>query len=190
MVATIELAREFEQSNGLSVEEFANLPGVDGKRYELVAGVLVETGQTGDEHGRVMDKLNRRLGDYVEANNLGRTYPPTGFVLAPRTVRVPDVGFLVRERVPLEPLRGSVPFAPDLAVEIVSPTDIWYEVRDKVTAYQRAGTALVWVIFPPDKLVFVYRLNEPLVKILDINSELDGESVVPGFKLKVGVHFE
>ncbi len=116
--------------------EFTRLPD-NGKRYELVKGELVEMGQPGYLHGRVGSKLCGQLAGFVEDHNLGLAYIPTGFVLDngnPKkpTVRAPDVAFLQTSRVPAEALDGALPLPPDLAVEVVSPSDIWTKVDDKV----------------------------------------------------------
>ena len=183
VLTAIDLERTY------NVEEFMDLPD-DGKLYELVEGKLFEMSQPGDEHGRVSDNLYSYLSRFVRQNKLGRLYLPTGFRLGGRTVRAPDVGFVTASRVP--PVsRKAVAVPPDLAVEVISPTDVWSEIVDKNSQYQQAGVPLVWLLDPYSQVVFVYRLNSGLVpQVLGPEADLDGENIVPGFKLKVSNLFE
>jgi Uma2 family endonuclease len=80
------------------------------------------------------------------------------------------------------------PGAPDLAVEVLSPSNRWRDVREKVADLLAAGTRLVWVIDPPRRKVTVYRaLLAP--HVLGPTDILDGEDVVPGFSLPVSALF-
>jgi Uma2 family endonuclease len=83
------------------------------------------------------------------------------------------------------PLDEEVSFAPDLAVEVISKTDDWSAIVAKANQYLKAGTSLVWVIDPYLKGVFVFHENDPFPQILKPEQELEGENVIPGFKLKV-----
>ncbi len=187
VTSTIEKAKTY------TLEEYTRLPD-DGKSYELVKGALVEMGQPGNRHGRVGTKLLRRLGDYVEKNQLGAVYFPTGFVLDktnPKkpTVRAPDIGFLAVNHVPSKDEDGPIPRPPDLAIEVVSPSDVWSKVDEKVDEYLTAGVPLVWVIYPPRKTVFVHKPNQPMSMLINSQAELSGEQVVPGFKITIAELF-
>jgi len=110
----------------------------------------------------------------------------TGFTLArdPDTVRAPDVGFVSRERVP-DPLpKGYAEFAPDLAVEVLSPDDRPGEVLAKVADWLNAGSRLVWVVDPDQRLVRVYRADGS-ESLLGAHDLLVGEEVLPGFACPV-----
>ena len=145
--------------------------------------MLVVRVPTGLRHGRVVAALSRHLTDYVEASGLGQVYTgDTGFTLSrgPDTVRAPDIAFIRSERIPdPEPL-GFPDLAPDLAVEVLSPTNRPGEVVAKVADWLSAGTRLVWVIDPERRLVRVYRHDgtETLVSALEA---LNGEYLLPGF---------
>lgn len=105
---------------------------------------------------------------------------------APDKIRRPDVSCILRDRLPLERLsEGYVETAPDLVVEVVSPNDLAYEVKEKVQEYLGAGVRLVWVVYPPSRTVHVYRL-EGAVTVLGADQELSGESVLAGFSCRVG----
>jgi Uncharacterized protein conserved in cyanobacteria len=103
----------------------------------------------------------------------------------PDTVRAPDVSFVAKARIPATGVPKTYwPFAPDLAVEIVSPWDRFADVQTKVAEYLEAGTRLVWVWNPPTRTVFVYRSLRD-VQVLGEEDELSGEDVVPGFRCPV-----
>jgi len=115
----------------------------------------------------------------------------TGFLLArrPDTVRAPDVAFVSAERLEqARTTRGFFPGPPDLAVEVLSPTDRAGEVHAKVADYLAAGTRLVWVVEPGRHTIRVYRtLLAP--KTVGQEATLDGEEVLPGFRLPVSAVF-
>src|SRR5689334_8159708 len=99
---------------------------------------------SGRKHGRIAARLAWRLGQYVEANGLGEiTIAEAGFLIArnPDTVLVPDVGFISTERAASTSDNDIYwPFAPDLAVEVVSPNDRPGEVKEKVHTWLDAGS--------------------------------------------------
>jgi Uma2 family endonuclease len=114
----------------------------------------------------------------------------TGFILsrAPDTVRAPDIAFVAEGRFETGLPFGYVPFAPDLAVEIVSPSNTASELQAKVLEYLEAGTRLVWVIDPRRETVMVYRSRDD-IRILGRDDELDAADVLPGFKLALSELF-
>jgi Uma2 family endonuclease len=171
-----------------TVEEFMALPD-DGKRYELVEGVLVEMGQPGEEHGRISNNLNIALSNFVRTNNLGSVYVTTGFRLAPKTVRAPDIAFIKAEN-PIVRGRDAISTPPDLAVEVISPNDKWSDMVEKVHEYQAAGVSLIWLVDPYSPSVMVYHQADVLHTSLGVEAELDGEKVVPGFKFAIKSLFE
>jgi Uma2 family endonuclease len=94
----------------------------------------------------------------------------------------PDVSFIARERLPDELWIGIIPIAPDLAAEVASPSNRQADILDKVGLYLKAGTRLVWLVRPEARTVTVFRPDRP-ERILRIGEELDGEDVLPGFRL-------
>ena len=164
--------------------ERLNLPN---KRTELVRGQLIVREPAGFRHGDVAMALALQLGNYVRAHSLGRVLAAeTGFKLFsnPDTVRAPDVGFVRQERIP-DPLpRGFAAFAPDLAVEVLSPDDRPGEVLAKVADWLNAGTRLVWIIDPDHRTGRVHRADGS-VTILTEAGSFDGEEVVPGFTCRL-----
>jgi Uma2 family endonuclease len=175
------------QERFLTAEELYLLPD-DGQQYELVRGALVCTAATGGQHGIIASRLDYRLRAFIETHGLGEVCAAeTGFRLAqnPDTVRAPDVSFIGRERVPAQGVpEGYWPFAPDIAVEVISPGDRFDDVLTKVREYLQAGTRLVWVFHPRTKTVTIYRANGE-VQLLQEQEELSGEEVLPGFHCRV-----
>ncbi len=158
----------------------------DDKRYELDEGTLIEMAPTGDIHGAVVAQMTYLIMAYVRPRDSGDVSgAETGYRLStnPDIVRAPDVGFIVKAR--LKPMTGKYyEMAPDLAVEVVSPNDTALQMRRKANQYLTAGTRLVWVIYPEDRLVDVYQPGHDL-RPCNIEDTLDGGDVLPGFVLPV-----
>jgi Uma2 family endonuclease len=174
------------QEQLLTAEEFFSMPD-DGNRYELVQGRLVCMAAAGGLHGKIASRVDHRLRDFIEAHGLGEVCTAeTGFRLAqnPDTVRAPDVAFVARARIPAAGVpEGFWPFAPDLAVEVVSPSDRFDEVMSKVQEYLNAGTRLVWVLHPRTQTVMVYHATGE-AQLLRGQDELSGADVLPGFRCR------
>jgi Uma2 family endonuclease len=174
-----------EQEKLYTAEEFwkiARLPENEGKRLELDEGEIVEFELSSPLNSITAGRVAYFLNIHVMPQNLGYiTGPDGGFKLAPKTVRQPDAAFISKTRAPKIPREFEI--APDLAVEIVSPhEDVW----KKANEYLRAGTKLVWAVYPTDKIVYVFRLNDDgslRGQPFDINATLDGGDVLPGFTL-------
>jgi Uma2 family endonuclease len=175
----------------MSADDLWNLPS-DDLRHELVKGELRTMAPTGFHHGSVTMRLGGRLFAYATEKAIGNVLgAETGFVLSrnPDTVRAPDIGFVRASRIP--PGEETVKFwegAPDLAVEVLSPSDTIDEVEEKVDDYLAAGTMLVWVVNSRRKTVTVYRPNQQPV-LLSETDELSGEEVVPGFRIPIAAIF-
>jgi Uma2 family endonuclease len=169
-------------------EDLLKMP--DGDRYELVDGQLVEhTMSTWSSY--VAGKMYGQLDSHCQANKAGWVLPEGTtyqcFPDAPNKVRKADVSFIRRERMSLQQAtaEGHLPIYPDLAVEVLSPNDLAYEVDAKVQEYLTAGARLVWVVNPQARTVEVHR-PQGTGTILRENDELDGEDVLPGFRCRVG----
>lgn len=165
----------------------------DGRRHELQAGCLISEPLPGFRHGSIAAVVAQLLQNHVRARGLGVVLAnDAGYVLArsPDTARGPDVSFVRRERLDeiADPSK-LFPGPPDLAVEVVSPSQGRAELHAKVADYLAAGTRLVWVIDPGSEQIAVYRsLLAP--RILRPEDLLDGEDVVPGFQVSVREIFE
>lgn len=160
---------------------------------ELVAGEIVREPAPGEEHGWVAGTLLVQLGRFVLEHRLGRIYAAeTGFVVArgPDTVRAPDAAFVSYERLATTIRRG--PYfegAPDLAVEVLSPSNTRAEMAAKVRDFLAAGARAVWVVDSSRQEVTVHRPGSP-PETLSRTDTLKGGSAVPGFRLPVREIFE
>ena len=171
----------------LTADDLMRLQPPD-KRTELVRGRMIVREPAGFRHGDIAMAIAARMHSFVRENKLGRVLAAeTGFRLFtnPDTVRAPDVAFVRNEQIP-DPLpRGFAPFAPDLAVEVLSPDDRPGEVLAKVADWLRAGTRLVWVVDPDRRLARVYREDGTESEISGVTA-IDGENVLPGFTCSLG----
>jgi Uma2 family endonuclease len=160
---------------------------VPGKCTELVAGRILVREPPGYRHGFVASRCVVAIATYVNAHRLGHVLAAeTGFILArsPDTVRAPDVAFVSTGRVPLHQPAAYLEQAPDLVVEVTSPTDRPARVRAKVSDWIGAGVRLVWQIDPLRRTAQVYRPGcAPTA--MDADGVLDGEDVLPGFRVRL-----
>ena len=169
----------------MTLDEFCQS---DLEGYEYFNGTLIPIAPTTMEHGEISMSLSLLLGVYIHENGLGCLYPAdTEFKLGERLVK-PDVAFVSTARLPENRRQVSL-VAPDIAVEVVSPTDIQYRVIEKAFAYLDAGTRLVWVIEPVGQTVTVYH-SKTDIKTLTSEDALTGEDVVEGFSCQVAQLFE
>ncbi len=179
-----------------TVEEFLNLdlPDDDANEYELIEGRLVAKpkGGVSGPHGRVVFRLSGKIDSFLETNPIGEGFAGASTNLGQtqgRNYVEPDVCFVAAGRI-LSDFSGSIPVAPDLVVEVWSPSDTTQKIHDKIIEYQAAGVRLIWSIYLLDKFIVIIRLNDPDIRFLNISGELDGEDVLPGFKLAVSKLFE
>jgi Uma2 family endonuclease len=173
----------------VTAEELFEQP--DCKYRELVRGAPRVSEPPGGLHGWVAVRLAARLADHVERLSLGSVLVEAGYILqrGPDTVRGPDVSFLSTARLPPERLPEQfIPGAPDLAIEILSPSERWSEVEEKIADYFGAGARLVWVVDPGQRRVIVRYPDRP-PRIVPTAGTLDGEEVVPGFALPLAELF-
>ena len=160
-------------------------------RCELVRGELIMMSPAGSEHGGIIGELSGILWNFVRACRLGRVFgAETGFIISrdPDTVRAPDIAFVRADRIPGKLPRGFFSGAPDLAVEVLSPSDRASEVLAKTQDWLAAGCAAVWVIDPETQSVTVYRRDRDIL-VLAAADTLSGDDVLPGFTLPVAEIF-
>ncbi|HIE30621.1 TPA: Uma2 family endonuclease [Candidatus Poribacteria bacterium] len=172
-------------AEAITLEDFlAN----DYESYEYVKGELVPMSIPTMIHGEVSSNIVILLGNHVRQYQLGRIYTAETTFQIGESGRKPDVAFVSQERLP-ENRHQASPIPPDLAIEVVSPSDKIYDVQEKALEYLDAGTQMVWVIEPIAKTVTVYR-SQSDIKILTLNDILTGEEVVEGFQCAVAEIFE
>lgn len=163
------------------------------RRFELRKGVVVYMSPSGAQHGVVAMTIGSLLHEYVRRAGLGVVVAAeTGFILArnPDTVRAADAAFVSKDRFPPGgPPIAFWPLAPDLAVEVVSPSESSEDIQEKVQDYLAAGTRLVWVVYPKTRSATVYRSLHD-ARILRGDEVVSGEDVLPGFTCPVSRFFE
>jgi Uma2 family endonuclease len=175
----------------VTADELSRMPD-DGREYELVEGEVIAMPPAGVEHDQLAGEIYSLVRAFVRANRLGRVFSGSGgFRLFdhPDTVRAPDVAFVSRDRAFDAHERGYFRGAPDLAVEIVSPSESAQEIRLKVDQYLRAGARLVWVVYPRTRSVTVFRADGTVSELRDDDTHA-GEDVLPGFSCPVAALFE
>ena len=179
------------QTRLMTADEFLEMSD-DGFHHELVRGVVLTTPLPAAEHSAVAGEIGWLVGSFVVKDDIGKSYAAaTGFQIErdPDTVRGPDFAFVRAERLSaiVHPDK-YIPFAPDLAVEVLSPNDRADEVEEKVQEWLAAGSRLVWTVDPAAKTVTVHRPGaEPITLAED--QILDGGDVLPGFVCRVGPFF-
>ena len=172
-------------AEAITLEEFlAN----DYESYEYVKGELVPMSIPTMIHGEISANLVTLLNNYVRQHQLGRVYTAETTFQIGESGRKPDVALVSQERLP-ENRNQASPIPPDLAIEVVSPSDKFYDIQEKALEYLDAGVKMVWVIEPIAKTVIVYRSRND-IKILTQNDTLTGEEVVEGFQCAVAEIFE
>jgi Uma2 family endonuclease len=160
-------------------EELMALPD-DGK-YELVDGELLHLSPAGARHGDVVAELLARMRLFVKERRIGRVFDgQTGFRLPDGNLRSPDISFVAAARLPGDVPAGFLHVAPDLAVEVLSPTDRAGDLAHKVGEYLAVGVRLLWVVDPEKGTAVVYRPGAPPRTVRE-DGALDGADVIPGF---------
>ena len=182
----------------ITAEELLAYPTPD-KRVELVRGRLIVREPPGMRHGECAVRITVAISNYLArdrelqraAVTRGRVLTgDVGFTLArnPDTVRGPDVAYVSRERWAGPLPVGYGEFAPDLVVEVRSPSDRVGAVLAKVGDWLDAGSLVVWVVDPSRQQVIVYRADGSQA-MLGVEDVIDGESLLPGFTLSIAELF-
>ncbi len=165
------------------------------KTFEVVGGEWMERSMAGELHSAIGVKLIVLLVLHVQANRLGRVYgADITFVLKGtpdniQTMRLPDVSFVSAGRVKEADRAGYYYQAPDLAIEVVSPTERAVETQSQVNDYLRTGTREVWVVYPETQQVIVHR-PDGTAAIYNADQTIPGGELLPGFSLAVADIFD
>ena len=168
----------------------------DAVNYELVDGKLVER-HMGMESSEIALRIAFLISLFLRDHRLGRLFGADAsyqcFPNAPTKIRKPDVSFISAARLPGGVLPvGHCSVPPGLAIEVVSPGDLAYEVEEKVAEYLQAGVPLVWVVNPPTRTVRIHRpRSSPHGTIAELSGDdaITGEDVLPGFSCNVSEFF-
>jgi len=178
------------QKKTYTYAEYADIisrPENANRILELIDGELVEKDR-GFAPSEIAATAAFYIVQYVMGHHTGYvTGADGGYILDDDNTFIPDVGYISKARLPKRPSREA-PVAPDLAVEVKSPTDRKRDMRLKAEKYLASGTKMVWLVFPEDQEVEVYEPDKDVVNI-GIDGILDGGAVLPGFQLPVGKIF-
>jgi Uma2 family endonuclease len=169
--------------------ELMALPQDGGKR-ELLQGEIIMS-PAGSEHGMICVRIVVALEQHIRPHKIGMVFESsTGFRLTPEDLLSPDVAFVAKARLVglKRPPRGFFPGAPDLVVEVLSPTDTSERMHEKLSLYFAHGARLAWVINPAERNALVYRGPEA-DRLLRLSDALDGDDVLPGFHLPLAELF-
>lgn len=177
--------------------DFVQRPENADRRFELIDGEVIdrtsidgeviEVSNTGFEHGDILHLIALLIGNFVRDRRLGKvTAAETGYILVTDDgrgdiVRGLDLGFIRAERLPKGRYKKHVPFAPDLAVEVISPSNSADETHRKVLDLLHAGTRIVWVFYPASQSVAVHTPDGAFT--VEGDGVLRGDPVLPGFTL-------
>ena len=169
-----------------TVEDLLALEAETYKRYEIVDGEFVET-CVSDKSSETGQAFGAFLFMFVRQHRLGRVYDADMLFDLPQSTRKADVSVVLGDRVPQVEVSHFVG-APDIVVEVISPSDRWKDIRAKVQEWLDSGATIVWLASPDSGEVFVFRRGRPL-RTLTENDVLDGEDVLPGFTVPVSELF-
>jgi Uma2 family endonuclease len=169
------------------------LPENRDKRFELLNGVIYEVAYPSPTHNLIVGNVYSPLRDFAKRQKLGFAFTDSvSYSLPNGDEFAPDVSFVSRER-QSPPLPKTFSFAPDMAVEVASPSNRERELLDKAESLLECGTRFVWIAYPATQVVDVCHLNADgtlNTRKVDIEGTLDGEEVLPGFTLAVRNIFE
>jgi Uma2 family endonuclease len=174
----------------LTADELELMPDDDSVQTELDEGELITMPPAGEEQGGCEVEITAILRNYVKHHRLGRVYSgDTGFRLAPDTVRAPDVAFVRTDRVAAIRSKGFAKGAPDLAVEIFSPSDNVRQLMRKVKQYFAAGTHTVWIVYPDRQEVQLLE-STGADRLLRAGDSIEAPELLPGFSVPIAEFFE
>ncbi len=166
-------------------------------RVEVINGVVVEMAPVGGLHHIFGGNLHDPLKAFVNERELGAVFFDGLLYLMHEKDRylrgsfVPDVSFIRRENIPAN-WNLSLPFpgSPDLAVEVISPSEIAEDIQTKIRLYLDKGTEQVWIVYPSTRELHQYRRGEQTVRIYSGSEQIDTESLFPGLVLTLETIFK
>ena len=175
-----------------TVEQFEQFPAAEGWVYELHEGRVIAMPGPGSEHADIQENLFMTLGNYVRANALGRLRGTSCYNLPlPHTgeeLLCPDLSYASPSNTASMPMRGSFPVgAPEMVIEIASPSDSHPALARKVGIYLQAGVQLVWVVWPRAGTIDIWLPSAPHAPSATRGGTdlIDGAPVFPAFQCAV-----
>jgi len=167
----------------MTVEDFVQMNPVNNETYELVDGELIPFPSPTPLHGIIRDRSGRIIWSYFDRNPIGGAIAETNCRIASDTVRRPDLSIFLGEHwQQLDLKKVPVPFAPDIAVEVLSPSEHVVDVNRKVRDYLVAGSLEVWLLDPENGELHVR--TKAGILLLQGSDTLES-SLLPGFSISV-----
>lgn len=167
----------------MTVEQFAQMHTAETEDFELVEGELIPLSSGTPRHNIICDLMGHLLWSYFRSNPVGKAVAENDCQVAPETVRRPDLSIFLGKRmqqIDLDTIPS--PFAPDIAVEVLSPSESAVDVRRKVREYLLAGTQEVWLLDHTNGEVLVH--TSAGIRVLQ-GPEFLESPLLPGFKAGV-----
>ena len=188
VIQTLEHKRQYTSDD---LWDWSQLPEYEDRQLELIDGEIIDMSPSSAKPSMIGIEVGSFIRYFVREHDLGYVSGADGaYELSPGNTLAPDVGFIAKARLTKMPER-FFPMAPDLAVEVISPTDSIKKTLRKAAKYLAAGTKLVWLFYPEDRTVDVCRpapegtQSGMLITELTIDDTLDGGEVLLGFRLPI-----
>lgn len=178
-----------EKKNNISAQQFFLMEENEVK-LELVHGKVVEMTPVGFRHAAIVAQLIAKLIPFVEANKLGKIVTELGFVLSrnPDIVRAPDIAFICTRHLKIDNQEGFFDGAPDMAIEVLSPTDSISEMVKKTQDYLSGGTSEVYLVDPNTKSVQAHRGSKKIERF-EGSEFLRFTGPLRGFEIEINAIF-
>ncbi len=172
----------------MTVEEFLRLPEKEDVRIELIEGVPIEMGRAALGHENVKSRFIEFLMAYLHDHPIGRVFSETTFVLSEDSAPIPDVAFVLANRLANRDPHKQFAGAPDLPIEVVS-SETAAQLEAKIRSYLRFGAKAVWVAYPEQRIVHVHH-PDGTSRRLEGDQILEAPDLLPGFQVKVAAIFQ
>lgn len=151
------------QRGSYTYDDYVKLP--EGTLCQLIGGELIMTLAPGRTHQIIIGRLFKLLDTFVDSNELGEVnLSPRDVFLSELEVYQPDILFIAKDRVEISS-EDRVNGAPDLVVEVLSPSNAYYDLRKKFRAYEKYGVKEYWIVDPGEKSIEVYAQEDGKFKL-------------------------
>jgi Uma2 family endonuclease len=170
----------------VTVQEFLQMPEPEGQKLELIGGEVVSMGRGKTPHEVVKKNLNKLLVVWLVQNPIAELFPETMYQLDEYNSLIPDLGIIFPGRISQGNM-GWIQAAPELAIEVVS-SESAERLEQKIELYFAHGSKSVWVVYPKQRVVWVFDANGQSRKFEQ--SQTLEDPVLPGFSTSVSAIFE